>query len=146
MSAHRLFRFLSLYFFTVCKSSRNAIHIAELSSSMSRLQRRNAVRDFLRQKLQVLVSTDIAARGMDMPNIEHVINFDVPVHIKTYLHRIGRTARAGHKGSGCTILVQHQAHHFRRILREIDRKVTKCKLIWKEMNDNDVEWSHLRER
>jgi len=145
-SVHRLFRFLSLYFSGNHIFPNNCVHIAELSSNLSKHQRRNVVRDLASKKLQIVVSSDVATRGMDLENVEHVINFDVPIHIKTYLHRVGRTARAGHKGTGCTILLQHQAHHFRQILGKIDRTVTKNKVAWKEMNEkNIVEWSNLRE-
>ncbi|GJQ08867.1 hypothetical protein GpartN1_g658.t1 [Galdieria partita] len=144
-SAHRLFRFLSLYFSAGHIDCENCIHIAELSSNLSSRQRRNIVRDFSSHRLQILVSSDVVTRGMDMENIDHVINFDVPVHIKTYLHRVGRTARAGHRGTGCTILLQHQAYHFRKLLGQIDRTTSKNKLIWREMNDSNVDWSSLRE-
>ncbi|GJD07146.1 ATP-dependent RNA helicase dbp6 [Galdieria sulphuraria] len=145
ISAHRLFRFLSLYFSAGYIESNTAIHIAELSSNLSNRQRRNVVRDFSLHKLQVVVSSDVATRGMDIENIGHVISFDVPVHVKTYLHRVGRTARAGHKGTGCTILMEHQAHHFRKLLRKIDRAVSKSKFIWKEMDNNNTEWSTIKE-
>ena len=59
---------------------------------------------FRNNRFQILVATDVAARGLDIPHIEHVINYDIPQNPEDYIHRIGRTARAGAKGSALTFL------------------------------------------
>ena len=71
----------------------DAIH-----GNKSQAARQNALNNFKRGKLKVLVATDIAARGIDVDALEHVINFDLPDVAETYVHRIGRTGRAGASG------------------------------------------------
>ncbi|HEX2941141.1 MAG TPA: C-terminal helicase domain-containing protein, partial [Rhodopila sp.] len=71
----------------------NAIH-----GNKSQSQRERALRDFRTGRARVLVATDIAARGIDVTGVSHVINFDLPAEPESYVHRIGRTARAGAAG------------------------------------------------
>jgi ATP-dependent RNA helicase RhlE len=69
-----------------------------IHGNKSQVARQNALNNFKRGKLKVLVATDIAARGIDVDALEHVINFDLPDVAETYVHRIGRTGRAGASG------------------------------------------------
>ena len=62
------------------------------------------VKNFKDGRLKYLVASDVAARGLDIPNVSHVINFDVPLNPEDYVHRIGRTGRAGNKGTAITIV------------------------------------------
>ena len=71
---------------------------AEIHSDRSQAQRREALAGFKSGKYRVLVATDIAARGIDVNNIELVVNFDLPDNSEDYVHRIGRTGRAGKTG------------------------------------------------
>jgi superfamily II DNA/RNA helicase len=68
-------------------------------------------------RMRVLVATDVAARGIDVPGISHVINFDAPRQAEDYIHRIGRTGRAGRPGVAVTLL----AHRERHLMRSIER-------------------------
>jgi ATP-dependent RNA helicase SrmB len=70
-------------------------------------RRNNAIRRFREGEVNVLLATDVAARGMDLPDVSHVINFDMPRTADVYLHRIGRTARAGKKGNALSIVEAH---------------------------------------
>ena len=70
-------------------------------------KRINILNKFRNQKFRVLVATDIAARGLDIPHIEHVINYDLPQRTEDYIHRIGRTARAGKKGSALSFISEN---------------------------------------
>jgi len=76
----------------------------------------------------VLVATDIAARGLDVPEVSHVINFDVPQHPEDYVHRIGRTGRAESKGDAFTIMVAEDGAHMAAIERFIGQKIERIKL------------------
>lgn len=69
---------------------------------------RKALADFMEGKVQVLVASDAMTRGMDVEGVANVINFDVPVYAKTYVHRVGRTARAGQAGRAFTLLVKKE--------------------------------------
>ncbi len=67
--------------------------------------------------MNVLLATDVAARGIDLPDISHVINYDLPRTADVYLHRIGRTARAGKKGSAISLVEAHDQAMMERIAR-----------------------------
>jgi ATP-dependent RNA helicase RhlE len=76
----------------------------------------------------VLVATDIAARGLDIADVSHVINYDVPQHPEDYIHRIGRTGRAEAHGDAFTIMVAEDAGHVFAIERFISQKIPRVKL------------------
>jgi ATP-dependent RNA helicase RhlE len=92
----------------------NAIH-----GNKSQPQREKALRDFRTGRARVLVATDIAARGIDVTGISHVINFDLPAEPESYVHRIGRTARAGAAGVAISFCDPSE----RVILRQIERQM-----------------------
>ncbi|HCB51259.1 TPA: hypothetical protein DEP21_01590 [Patescibacteria group bacterium] len=71
---------------------------------MSQGKRQSTLNDFKQNKLQILVTTDVAARGLNMENVGLVINFDVPIDAKSYIHRIGRTGRAGASGKAIMLV------------------------------------------
>ncbi len=88
---------------------------AEIHSNRSLVQRREALEGFKSGKYKVLVATDIAARGIDVTGIELVLNYDLPEDAQNYVHRIGRTARAGHKGHAISFATPDQSHDVRDI-------------------------------
>jgi len=88
---------------------------AEIHSNRSLSQRREALEGFKSGRYKVLVATDIAARGIDVTGIELVINYDLPEDAQNYVHRIGRTARAGHKGHAISFATPDQARDVRDI-------------------------------
>ena len=59
-------------------------------------------------ELKLLIASDVAARGLDIPNVSHIFNFDVPIHSEDYVHRIGRTGRAGRSGKSITLCLPHE--------------------------------------
>ena len=69
-----------------------------LNSDRLQREREEALEDFKRGRTPVMVATSVAARGLDIPDVKHVINYDLPKEIEEYVHRIGRTGRIGHKG------------------------------------------------
>lgn len=83
---------------------REDFETAALHGDLRQRQRDRVIRDFRAQKYRVLIATDVAARGLDIPHIEHVINYDLPQCPEDYIHRIGRTARAGASGSALCII------------------------------------------
>ena len=83
--------------------------------------------------MHVLVCSDAMARGMDMPLVDHVINYDVPTHLQTYVHRVGRTARAGRRGKAFTLLKRGQEAgfwRFRLVRMRMRSKVLRIQLAY----------------
>jgi ATP-dependent RNA helicase RhlE len=92
----------------------------ELHGGMSQPQRERALGRFATGANDVLVATDVAARGLDLDDITHVINFDAPADEKAYVHRVGRTARAGRGGDGVTFVTPEQRLEVGRIAKKLD--------------------------
>jgi ATP-dependent RNA helicase RhlE len=102
--------------------------VAVLHSNRTQSEREQALRGFRDGKYEVLVATDIAARGLDIADVSHVINFDVPQHPEDYIHRIGRTGRAEATGDAFTLMVAEEATHLYAIERFIAQKIPREKL------------------
>ncbi len=77
--------------------------------------RNRVLRDFREEKIQILVTTDLLARGLDVPHVKHVVNYDLPYKAEDFLHRIGRTARAGRSGSAITFVTPADGRTYRKI-------------------------------
>src|ERR1041385_4376126 len=102
--------------------------VAVLHSNRTQSEREQALRGFRDGRFEVLVATDIAARGLDIADVSHVINYDVPQHPEDYIHRIGRTGRMEAKGDAFTLMVAEDARHVSAIERFISQKVPRVKL------------------
>lgn len=99
-----------------------------LHSNKGQNSRINAVKEFKDGQLRVLVATDVAARGIDVVNVSHVINFDVPVQYEDYVHRIGRTGRAMNVGTAITFANPAEVYHIGKIEGVIREKIPIKKL------------------
>ena len=96
---------------------------------MSQPDRDAAMGRFKGGSLPVLVSTNVAARGIDVRDITHVINYDMPDNVEEYVHRIGRTARMGHKGTAVSFLAEWDLEVFERIVQHVgDDRLTRRRL------------------
>jgi ATP-dependent RNA helicase DeaD len=98
---------------------------APIHGDLSQNQREHAMRNFRSGYIELLVATDVAARGIDVPAVSHVINYDVPQDPLTYFHRIGRTARAGRTGEAITFVTQAEYPDFSRIAGMTEVPITK---------------------
>jgi ATP-dependent RNA helicase RhlE len=107
---------------------RNNHAVAVLHSNRTQREREQALQGFRSGKFEVLVATDIAARGLDIADVSHVINYDVPQHPEDYIHRIGRTGRAEHTGDAFTIMTAEDGSHVFAIERFISQKIPRLKL------------------
>lgn len=107
---------------------RNNHAVAVLHSNRTQREREQALAGFRNGKFEVLVATDIAARGLDIADVSHVINYDVPQHPEDYIHRIGRTGRAEASGDAFTLMVAEDAQHVASIERFIGKKIERVKL------------------
>lgn len=78
-----------------------------LHGKLTQPKRLGALNKFRSKSQSILVATDVASRGLDIPHVDIVINFDIPTHSKDYIHRVGRTARAGRSGRAITFVTQY---------------------------------------
>lgn len=99
--------------------------IAEMHSDLDQTSRDNVILDFKAGKVNVIVATDILARGIDIDDIEMVINYDVPHEAEDYVHRVGRTARANREGSAVTFVSSDEIRKFRQIEKFLKKEVEK---------------------
>ncbi|AEO71847.1 uncharacterized protein THITE_2124694 [Thermothielavioides terrestris NRRL 8126] len=88
--------------------------IGTLTSSTNTSRRARALRAFAQGRLRILVASDLVSRGIDLPNLDHVVNYDLPITETSYVHRVGRTARAGRPGCAWTLLEHAEARRFWR--------------------------------
>jgi ATP-dependent RNA helicase RhlE len=102
--------------------------VAVLHSNRTQREREQALRGFREGKFEVLVATDIASRGLDIADVSHVVNYDVPLHPEDYVHRIGRTGRAEARGDAFTIMVAEDQPYVERIERFIGTKIERVKM------------------
>jgi len=99
---------------------RNGFQTVSIHGDLSQNQRDVSIRRFKHGTTKILVATDVAARGIDIPDVELIVNFDVPMDPLMYFHRIGRTARAGKSGKAITLVSQHQYDDFQTILKHTE--------------------------
>ena len=158
----------TIYGVIFCRTRRETAKVAEklakesysaeaLHGDLSQNQRDNVMRRFRDKTLQILVATDVAARGIDVVDITHVINYNLPDEIENYTHRSGRTARAGKKGQSIVLVTSRESFKIQKIERKIRANFTKgvipgakeiCdiqlkklvdKIIATEVKENDID-------
>jgi ATP-dependent RNA helicase DDX47/RRP3 len=105
-----------------------------LHGNLTQPQRLGALNQFKGQTKKVLVATDVASRGLDIPQVDLVVNFDIPKNSKDYIHRVGRTARAGRSGRSVTMVTQYDIEPFQRIEKMLGTKLVE----FKELEEKDV--------
>ncbi|EEB08331.2 ATP-dependent RNA helicase Dbp6 [Schizosaccharomyces japonicus yFS275] len=116
-SAARLYRLLEL----LDKGSSEPLRVGLFAGILTRADRRRILTQFAESNLQLLVCSDLMARGVDLPSTENVINYDPPSGTRQYVHRIGRCARAGREGHAWTLVQDHEGFHFSSIVRRLTR-------------------------
>src|SRR3989344_7638832 len=104
------------------------INALAIHGGLSQNRREYALDSLKKQHIKVLVATDIAARGLDIKNVTHVYNYDVPKTADDYVHRIGRTARAGKNGEAITLLANRDHDNFRRVLMNRELEIVNTEL------------------
>ena len=101
----------------------NGVPAERIHGNRSQSQRQSALDSFKRGRTRILVATDIAARGIDIKDLSHVINFDVPHLVEDYIHRVGRTARAGRSGDAFTFVAPDEHADMRAIERALGKRL-----------------------
>ena len=102
----------------------NAIH-----GNLEQKERTAILKSFIDGNLQLLVASDVAARGLDIPSVSHVINFDIPIQPEDYVHRIGRTGRAGRKGIAISICLSSEIKHLEKIEKLVGAQIEKVENV-----------------
>jgi superfamily II DNA/RNA helicase len=101
------------------KLNHHRIPVADLHGAGDKWRRKQAMDDFRSAQVRVLVASDVGARGLDIAGVTHIFNLDVPTQSKAYLHRVGRTARAGAKGQAVTLMTRDEVRLVRRYESEL---------------------------
>ncbi|GFE55420.1 DEAD DEAH box helicase protein [Babesia ovis] len=109
-----------------------------LHGKMSQVDRSRALQIFKTGSVNILVATEVGGRGLDLPMVELVVNFDIPESSKDYIHRVGRTARAGRSGLALTLVTQYDVELFQRIELALNRKLDE----FRELSDDVVLAKH----
>jgi superfamily II DNA/RNA helicase len=123
--------FTSTKFFAgelVQRLKENGHYAGVLHGDLNQRQRTNTIRQLREGKISTLVATDVAARGIDIPTISHVINFDLPTNLEDYVHRIGRTGRAEAKGIAISLALVKDKYLVERIEKFIGKTIDKVEI------------------
>lgn len=122
----------TMVFTRTCESTRRIALILRnlgldaipISGQMSQPKRIGALNKFKAGERNILICTDVASRGLDIPSVDMVINYDIPTNSKDYIHRVGRTARAGRSGLAVSLVTQYDVELYQRIEQLIGKKLT----------------------
>jgi ATP-dependent RNA helicase DDX47/RRP3 len=110
-----------------------------INGKMTQSNRIGALNKFKSGERNILVATDVASRGIDIPNVDLIVNYDIPQQTKDYIHRVGRTARAGKSGKSITFVTQYDVEGFQKI-----EHLTEKKMDLYEVEENQVLQLHER--
>jgi len=102
---------------------RHGFSVGALHGDMDQRSRTNMLAGFKDNQITLLVASDVAARGLDIPDVSHVFNFDIPIHAEDYVHRIGRTGRAGRSGAAFTLVAKPDTKYLDAIEKLIGQKI-----------------------
>ncbi|XP_022888266.1 DEAD-box ATP-dependent RNA helicase 10-like isoform X2 [Olea europaea var. sylvestris] len=104
-----------------------------ISGQMSQAKRLGAINKFKEGECNILICTDVASRGLDIPSVDMVINYDIPMNSKDYIHRVGRTARAGRSGVAISLINQFEVEWYMQIEKLIGKKLPEYPAIEEEV-------------
>jgi superfamily II DNA/RNA helicase len=111
------------------KLAHHKVAVADLHGAFDKSERKKAMDDFRSARVKVMIASDLAARGLDIKGITHVFNVDLPSESKAYLHRVGRTARAGAKGQAVSLMTEAEVRLARRYETELGIRMTPIRLF-----------------
>jgi superfamily II DNA/RNA helicase len=99
------------------------LNVGVLHSKMKQMERLRAVHNIQKGTIRILVCTDVASRGLDIPQVDLVVNYHIPSKPSTYVHRVGRTARAGRRGKAVSLVSQFEVDMFHEIEQQLNREI-----------------------
>ena len=118
----------------VLKLQKAGIQAAAFHGDLSQGARNKALEDFKAKKIRVLIATDVAARGIDIQQLPYVVNFDLPRSANDYIHRIGRTGRAGQQGYAVALIAPDEEEHFRLIEKRMKKRLPREQIVGFEIS------------
>ncbi|TKY85214.1 hypothetical protein EX895_006294 [Sporisorium graminicola] len=121
----------------VARGSRPLV-VKNYSSELKPSDRQRILTAFGQGEIDLLVSSDLISRGIDLPSVEHVLSYDAPIDPAKYVHRVGRTARAGKHGDAWTLVEEQEARHFKKMVRSIARQTPMAKIKPKKLKEGEV--------
>lgn len=121
----------------IARGSR-ALVVKNYSSELKPSDRQRILSAFEKGEIDLLVCSDLISRGIDLPSVEHVISYDAPIDPAKYVHRVGRTARAGKHGDAWTLVEEQEARHFKKTVRTIARRTPIAKIRPKKLRENET--------
>jgi superfamily II DNA/RNA helicase len=101
------------------KLTHHKLAVADLNSELSKLDRKKAMDGIRSGAIRIMIASDLAARGLNIPGVTHIFNLDIPTMSKAYLHRVGRTARAGAHGTAVSLVTEIEARLIRRYEKDL---------------------------
>lgn len=125
------------------------IRVEALHGEISQLQRTKVINNFKSRKFNILLATDVAARGIDVKTLTHVINYSIPESSEIYVHRIGRTGRAGNTGTAITFVTPGETRRIAKIRKELNVKIEKrqlpegAEIVQKKIAELDEVWARI---
>ena len=123
----------------------NGYRSVQIHGDLTQKQRETSIRNFRRGE-RFLIATDVAARGMDIPSITHIINYDLPKEDKSYIHRVGRTARFGRSGNAMSIILPEEAFMLKRIRKTAGIEIFKLPMEGQASEQVEEKRDHGRDR
>ncbi|HHJ81180.1 MAG TPA: DEAD/DEAH box helicase, partial [Candidatus Tenderia electrophaga] len=130
----------------IAKLKQAKIKTALCHGDKSQGARRRAIADFKEAKIQVLVATEVAARGLDIQGLEHVVNYNLPYLAEDYVHRVGRCGRAGEKGQAISLVSREEERSLANIERLIGGRIKRIKMPGYEVGSREVLLKNIDER
>ncbi|PWN36030.1 DEAD-domain-containing protein [Meira miltonrushii] len=129
-SAKRLVKLLEFVEEARKKRGKFSLTVREYSGDLRGGQRAKLLEEFKQRSVDVLICSDVISRGIDLPDVRNVISYDVPIDMAKYVHRVGRTARAGRQGDSYTLVEDQEARHFKSMMRRAGRweKIEKVRM------------------
>ena len=101
------------------KLTHHKLAVADLNAELSKMDRKRAMDGIRSGTIRIMIASDLAARGLNIPDVTHIFNLDVPTMSKAYLHRVGRTARAGASGTAVSLVTETEARLIRRYEQDL---------------------------
>jgi ATP-dependent RNA helicase RhlE len=115
---------------------RHGASVGAIHGDLDQRYRMEVLAGFKNNDITLLVASDVAARGLDIPNVSHIFNFDVPIHSEDYVHRVGRTGRAGRSGKSFTLYLPHEEKYLDKIEALVGNKILRAEIATSEPSES----------